>query len=322
MLNEKKEKSSPDYPRLAREVLKASGDEAISKLPAGLYIVATPIGNLGDISLRALVTLANVDAVACEDTRNSGFLLAAFGIKKELVPCHDHNESEQAGHLATRMQNGEAIALVSDAGLPLISDPGFRLVQACHEKNVMVTVVPGANAALTALASSGIAVNAFHFAGFLPPKTGARQKKLEELRTVPATLIFHETPQRLPEMLDDAKRILGSGRMVVIARELTKLYEEQQRGTLEELATFYKKNLARGEIVVIISAASVADSIMVEEDVDTLLHTALSTQSLRDAVDAVSAASGRKRSEVYVRALSIAKQKSVQKAMKGPASAS
>ena len=307
MSNVKKKKSSPDYPRLARVVLEASGDDAGCKLPPALYVVATPIGHMGDISLRALLTLAAVDAVACEDTRNSGHLMTAFGLKKELISCHDHNEAERAPQLIARIQKGEAIALISDAGLPLISDPGYRLVHACREQNIDVVVIPGANAALTALAGSGIATNAFHFAGFLPPKSVARHKALAQLKNIPATLIFYEAPQRLADMLDDVKQTFGTGRMVVVARELTKLHEETRTGTADALAAHYHAHPPKGEIVVLIAPPDEKETEVADDDIEGLLRDALRTQSLRDAVEAVSAATGRKKNEVYSRALWVAK---------------
>lgn len=301
---------SLDYPLLARRVVECSpeisGEAGACKLPAGLYVVATPIGNLGDITLRALVTLATVDLIACEDTRVSGALLARYGARKELMACHDHNEGAVAGKILERIEGGEAVALISDAGLPLVSDPGFRLVQACREAGALVTVIPGACAAVTALAGAGLATDAFYFAGFLPSKSAARRKALERLKNISGTLIFYEAPQRVAAMLGDAAQALGADRPAAVARELTKMFEETQRGFLGALAQMHEAGEAetRGEFVVLIGGDSQdgkeGGSI---DDLEALLAKALETQSVRDAVDGVSAATGLRRSEVYQCAL-------------------
>ena len=303
MSEKKKSKSSPDYSQLGQKMLEGSGDGVISKLPAGLYVVATPIGHMGDITLRALVTLASVDTVACEDTRVTGGLLNAFGLKKDLMSCHDHNEQGRLPQIIKQIQEGAAVALTSDAGLPLIADPGFRLVQGCLAANIPVTVIPGANAALTALAGSGLATDAFHFAGFLPAKSGARTKALDALKTIPATLIFYESPQRLTDMLHDAASALGGGRKAAVARELTKLHEETRMDTLDDLHAHYVQNLPKGEIVVLIAPPEQLAEAVSEQDMDMMLQSALSNHSLRDAVEIVSEATSRKRSEIYSRAL-------------------
>ncbi len=268
-------------------------------------MVATPIGNLGDITLRALAVLAQAEAVACEDTRVSGALLSRYGLRKELVACHDHNEGEVAAKILARIEGGAAVALVSDAGLPLISDPGFRLVRACREAGVAVTVLPGACAAVTALAGAGLATDAFFFAGFLPAKSAARCRELERLRDVPGTLIFYEAPQRIAAMLGDSARTLGENRPAAVARELTKLFEETLRGSLGELARTYEDGAVelRGEFVILVGAASKDAAPESAVDLEALLSQALQSHSLRDAVDAVSAATGSRRSEVYQRAL-------------------
>ncbi len=300
----KKKKSSLDYPLLARKLIEASGDAGASKLPAGLYVVATPIGHTGDISLRALVTLASADIVACEDTRISGALLSRYGFKKRLISYHDHNADERRPEILKHIEDGEAVALISDAGMPLIADPGYRLVRACREGGYDVTVIPGANAALTALAGSGLPTDEFHFAGFLPPKTRARQKNIGGLKNVPSTLVFYEAPQRLADTLRDLADILGNEREAAVARELTKLFEETRRGTLQELAVFYGANAPKGEIVVIVGPAAV--DVAPAHDLDAILKNYLRTMSVRDAVSAACAVTGLKKSEVYTRALWLA----------------
>jgi 16S rRNA (cytidine1402-2'-O)-methyltransferase len=298
----KQKTSSPDYPALARKLLEASGENESSKLPAGLYVVATPIGHLGDISLRALTTLAQVDGIACEDTRVSGGMLAKYGIKKPLLSYHDHNADKQRPLILKRIGKGESVALISDAGMPLIADPGHKLVLACREAGYAVTVIPGANAALTALAGSGLPSNRFLFVGFLPPKSAARQKAIATLADVPVTLIFYEAPQRLAATLADFTKIFGRERPAVVARELTKFFEETRRGSLGELAAFYAENPVKGEVTLIIGGAE--DSTPAY-DMDTLLKEHLRHSSLRDAVEAVSVMTGIKKADVYARALKL-----------------
>jgi 16S rRNA (cytidine1402-2'-O)-methyltransferase len=298
------ENFSLNYPLLAREFLETSGEAAACKLPAGLYIVATPIGHLGDITLRALVTLSNADLIACEDTRVSGGMLAKYGIKKPLLSYHDHNAEQAGGKILARLGAGESVALISDAGLPLISDPGFKLVKACRESDFPVTVIPGASAGLTALAGSGLPADEFHFAGFLPPKAAARQKSIAALAKLPGTIILYEAPQRLAACLADLAKILGNERQATVARELTKLFEETRRGTLGELADFYAKQTVKGEIVILIAPATEASRPQTA-DIEALLKTALKTQSLRDVVNEVSVITGIKKKDVYVLALQL-----------------
>lgn len=299
--------SSPDYPSLAKKLLEASGDDARSKLPMGLYVVATPIGHLGDVTLRALMTLANVERIACEDTRVSGGMLSKYGIKKPLIAYHDHNADHAGGSILRAIQDGQAVALISDAGMPLISDPGFGLVNACLKAGYPVTVIPGANAALTALAGSGLPTDRFHFCGFLPPKSVARRKALTSMLEIPGTLIFYEAPQRLAETLADMASVFGDDRAAAVARELTKLFEEQRRGTLGELAEHYATHDVKGEIVILVAPRT--DSAEASTaDIDALLAEALRTQTLRDAVAAVSDLTGVKKNEVYARALKLAEK--------------
>ena len=288
-------------------MVEASGNEAVCKLSAGLYIVATPIGNLGDITLRALTVLMQADAIACEDTRNSGIMLKAFGIKKPTFSYHDHNEDGRRPEILRRIAAGEAIALISDAGMPLIADPGFRLVRDCREAGYEVVVIPGANAAVTAMAGCGLPTDRFLFAGFLPPKKAARQKEILALKSLGATLVFYEAPQRLGASLADLTEVLGGSRPAAVARELTKFYEETRRGTLADLADYYDKNEARGEIVIIVGADE--EEGVDEVDIDTLLATRLKELSVRDAVAEVAAMTGGKKNEIYARALALTPKK-------------
>lgn len=301
--SEKKKKTSPDYSLIVRKIIEGSGDATISKLAAGLYIVATPIGHLGDISLRALVTLASADRIACEDTRMTGLLLARYGLKKTLLSYHDHSADEKQLAILKHIAAGEAVALVSDAGMPLIADPGYKLVRQCREQGYDVTVVPGANAALTALSGSGLPTDRFLFVGFLPPKKTARLKALAEVQSIVATQIFYEAPQRLAESLEDMASLLGASRPAVVARELTKLYEETRRGSLGELALYYKENPPKGEIVILLSPPENNEAS--QQDIDALLTEQLQTYSLRDAVAVVATITGLKKGDVYKRALAL-----------------
>src|ERR1041385_3845884 len=221
-------------------------------MPGTLYIVATPIGNLEDITQRALRILREVDLIACEDTRHTQKLLNHFGIDTKTISYHEHNERERAAELCSILESGQSVALVSDAGTPLISDPGFRIVRAAIEKGISVVPIPGAAAFVTALAASGLATDQFYFAGFLPARASARRARLEELAAIPASLVLYEAPHRIAAALRDAMDVLGN-REAIVARELTKLHEEFARGKLSELAErFSKPANARGEIVLII----------------------------------------------------------------------
>ena len=217
-----------------------------------LYIVATPIGNLGDISQRAIQILKQVDLIAAEDTRHTHKLLQHYGIDTKTISYHDHNEQQRSEELLTRLKEGSDVAIVSDAGTPGINDPGFRLVRLAVENDVIVVSVPGASALITALVASGLPTDEFFFGGFLPARSGARRNRLTELREVPGTLVFYEAPHRLAAALSDAAEILGP-RQAVVARELTKLHEELRRGNLDELAKHYTSVASvRGEIVLLI----------------------------------------------------------------------
>jgi len=234
-------------------------------MPGTLYVVATPIGNLADITHRALQVLTKVDVIACEDTRHTRKLLQHYGIATKTVSYHEHNEKQRSEQLIDDLQKGSDVAVVSDAGTPAISDPGFRLVRAAIENNITVVPVPGPSALITALVATGLPTDEFFFAGFLPSRTGARQSRLRELVSIPATLIFYEAPHRLAGTLNDAHSILGE-REAVVARELTKLHEELRRGKLSELAEHYSREDVRGEVVLVIDRTTIDEGVSVKEN--------------------------------------------------------
>ncbi|HYH86188.1 MAG TPA: 16S rRNA (cytidine(1402)-2'-O)-methyltransferase [Pyrinomonadaceae bacterium] len=224
----------------------------MSETKGTLYLVATPIGNLEDITRRALRVLAEVAVVACEDTRRTRAMLEHFGIKARTISYHEHNERERAEELASMLERGESVAVVSDAGTPGVSDPGFRLVRAAIERGVSVVPVPGPSALVAALTASGLATDEFYFGGFLPARAHARKERLAQVRTLRATLLFYEAPHRIAHTLADAREILGE-REAAVARELTKIHEEIVRGRLGELAArFSVEGAARGEMVLVI----------------------------------------------------------------------
>lgn len=231
--------------------MKIEDDKRKMRPPGTLYLVATPIGNLADITHRAIDVLTNVELIACEDTRHTRKLLQHYGISTKTISYHEHNEQERARQLVELLREGKEVAVVSDAGTPSISDPGFRLVRAAIESGLAVVPVPGPSALISALIAAGLPTDEFFFGGFLPARTNARRSRLNELRSVPGTLIFYEAPHRLAGTLKDAYEILGE-REAVIARELTKLHEEIKRGRLSELAEHYSTEDARGEIVLLI----------------------------------------------------------------------
>jgi 16S rRNA (cytidine1402-2'-O)-methyltransferase len=224
-------------------------------MPGTLYLVATPIGNLQDITLRALETLRNVDLIACEDTRHTRKLLNHFRIDNRTISFHEHNENERTEQFIDRLVAGESIAVVSDAGTPGICDPGFKLVRRAAEAGVRVEPIPGPVAFVSALIASGIPTDSIFFGGFLPSKKGERRKRLDEVREIPATLLFYEAPHRLAKSLSDCLDILGD-RIAAVAREITKLHEDIARGPLSELTALYSTTTVRGEIVLVIEEAS------------------------------------------------------------------
>lgn len=277
--------------------------DAASKLAPGLYLVATPIGNLADVTLRALDVLRGADAVLCEDTRVTAKLLARYGIAAATQPYHDHNAERVRPAILARLKAGAVLALVSDAGTPLVSDPGYKLVRAALADGIAVTVVPGASAALTALLGSGLPPDRFLFAGFLPPKAAGRQRALDELKDVAATLVFFESAPRLAESLADMAAMLGP-RPAAVARELTKLHEEVRRDDLAALAAHYRTaGPPKGELVVVVGPPAPAAAS--ESDLDRALGAALAHKSLREAVEDVAAATGARRRQVYARALAL-----------------
>jgi 16S rRNA (cytidine1402-2'-O)-methyltransferase len=270
----------------------------------GLHVVATPIGNLRDITLRALSILAAADAVIAEDTRVTRSLLAHYGVSTPLVAYHEHNAAVVRPHLIARLTQGAALALVSDAGTPLVSDPGYRLVAEALEAGVAVTSAPGPSAVLAALVVAGLPTDRFYFEGFLPPKSAARRTRINELAAIPSTLVFFESPRRLAETLADLAAELG-GRHGVVARELTKLFETTRRGSLEQLAAeFAAAPPPKGEIVVLVGPPQEGRPID-DDEIDGRLSQFLQTLSVKDAAAAVSAETGAPRRRVYARALAL-----------------
>jgi 16S rRNA (cytidine1402-2'-O)-methyltransferase len=268
--------------------------------------VATPIGHLADITLRALETLAGVDVIACEDTRITRRLTERYAISVELTPYHEHNAAVARPKLLERLAKGEAIALVSDAGTPLISDPGFKLVREACAAGFHVTAIPGPSSVLTALSVAALPTDRFFFAGFLPPRQAARRARLAELARLDATLVLFESGSRVQETIADLAVVMG-GREAAICRELTKLHEEVSRATLATLAADVDRLETRGEFVLVIGPPETDVQAMSAESLDELLRDALSHSSLRDAVAQAVELSGRPRREVYARALELAK---------------
>jgi 16S rRNA (cytidine1402-2'-O)-methyltransferase len=275
-------------------------------LSCGLYLVATPIGNLRDMTLRGLEILAAADLVACEDTRVTRKLFDHYGLSAPLTAYHDHNAQAARPKILEKLAAGGAVALVSDAGTPLISDPGYRLVRAAAAAGHSVIAAPGASAVLTALTVAGLPTDRFFFEGFLPAKSGARQARIAELIRIPATLVLYESGPRIAATLADLAAGLGA-REAAIGRELTKLHEEVRRGTLATLANDYAAGAeTRGEFVIVV-APPAADAPANAAEIDALLRAALARASVKDAVAEVAAATGEPRRAVYSRALELAK---------------
>jgi 16S rRNA (cytidine1402-2'-O)-methyltransferase len=272
-------------------------------LAPGLYVVATPIGNLGDITLRALETLAAADFVACEDTRITQKLLERYQIRAAMTPYHDHNAAAARPAILGRLAEGKTVALVADAGTPLISDPGFKLVRAAQAAGHRVFAVPGASSVLAALCVAGLPTDRFYFAGFLPRKPSARAARIAEIANLPATIVLFEAGSRIAETLAELASRLGA-REAIICRELTKLHEEVRPGLLAEQATHYAgKAERRGEFVIIIGPSK--DAPAEAADIDGLLRSALANSSTKEAVDAVVGATGESRRYVYRRAIAL-----------------
>jgi 16S rRNA (cytidine1402-2'-O)-methyltransferase len=280
---------------------------AAPKARPGLYLVATPIGNLGDMTLRALETLAGADLIACEDTRITRRLTERYAITTELIPYHEHNAEAARPKLLQRLSEGAAIALVSDAGTPLISDPGYKLVREACAAGHIVTTLPGPSSVLAALSVAALPTDRFFFEGFLPSKQQARRTRLTELARIDATLVLFESGNRVQDSLADLAAIMGS-REAAICRELTKLHEEVIRSSLVELAANADTLETRGEFVLVIGPPPRDADVMTSDDLDDLLKDQLRTQSVKDAVMYAVELSGRPRREVYARALALAKE--------------
>ncbi len=279
-----------------------------SKLAPGLYLIATPIGSARDITLRALDLLAAADVIAAEDTRSMRRLLEIHGItlgSRPLVAYHDHSGEGTRTRLMQALGEGKSVLYASEAGTPMVSDPGFDLVRAARDQGVAVTSAPGPSAAITALTLAGLPTDRFFFAGFLPNTKGKRKTALGELSEVPGTLIFYESPHRIAATLADAVQVLGAQRQGAICRELTKKFEEVLTGSLEELAELTAQRVLKGEIVFLVGRGN--SSKISDFDLDSEVRRAFDSMSVRDAADAVAAKSGLKRRAVYQRALELAK---------------
>ena len=291
-------------PNNTNTLCKPLGQPELKPLAPGLYLVATPIGNAADISLRALDILSRADMVLCEDTRISGKLMKIHGINATLQPYHEHNAERVRPMIMRRLDQGEVVAMISDAGMPLVSDPGYKMVKACVNEGVTVTAAPGPSATLTALVLSGLPTDRFFFQGFLPSKTGARQKILGEISTVPGTLIFLESAKRLASSLADMRVVLGN-RPAAVGRELTKFYEEIRRGTLDELAGHYAEAGApKGEITLCVGPplplAPPSD-----EKLDVMLIEALKSHSVKEVAAHFAQTTGLPKRVLYSRALAL-----------------
>lgn len=306
-------------PSTARRTSRAGSDEAVPPrhywingqkfdAPArtpGLSLVATPIGNLADVTLRALQTLASADAILAEDTRVTRKLLSHYGIERPLIAYHEHNAAEMRPKVMARLAAGEALALVSDAGTPLVSDPGYKLVRDAIAEGFALTTTPGASSVMAGIVLAGLPTDRFFFEGFLPVKSAARQTRAQALKSVPGTLVFFETGPRIGAALADLAAVCGA-RQAAVARELTKAFEEVRRGTLPELAAHYAHAGApKGEIVLLV-AGPLDESPPTVEEVDTQIRAALERHSLKDAVAEVTLLTGLAKRDVYQRALRLA----------------
>lgn len=280
---------------------------AAPRLVPGLYLVATPIGNLADITLRALETLAGADLIACEDTRITHRLTERYAIPAQLTPYHEHNAAAARPKILEKLAQGASVALVSDAGTPLISDPGFKLVREACTAGHSVFAIPGPSSVLTALSVAALPTDRFFFEGFLPSRQGARRTRLAELARIDATLVMFESGNRVQDTLADLAEIMGA-REAAICRELTKLHEEVTRAPIADLAAKADGLETRGEFVLVIGPPAAGSKLMAESDLDDLLRASLERDSVKDAVAHAVEASGRPRREVYARALELAKQ--------------
>jgi len=272
--------------------------------PATLYVIATPIGNIGDISIRALHVLSLADAVACEDTRNTGTLIAQYGLSKTLIAAHQHNEREVAERLIARLRQGERIALVSDAGTPGVSDPGARIVDAVLSAGLRVVPLPGASAVVTALSAGGLVNDHFHFVGFLPAKASQRNSALQDLKDENATMVFYEAPHRIVETVEAMANILGPVRQIVIARELTKLFEEIHRCPMSEAVNWLNadKKHIKGEFVLLVEGAHETVGTQ-DAEAERVLSILLKELPVSKAASLASRITGAKKNLLYERAL-------------------
>jgi 16S rRNA (cytidine1402-2'-O)-methyltransferase len=275
-------------------------------MPGVLYIVATPIGNLDDISLRAIATLKAVDLIAAEDTRHSRYLLNHLGIDTRMVSCHEHNEESRAVEILKVLEDGRDVALISDAGTPLISDPGFRLVRAVREKGLQVSPIPGANSAIAALSAAGLVTDSFHFYGFLSSRSGQRATQLQALRNLDGTLVLFESSHRILSLLQQLQQIFPE-QQCVIAKELTKLHENFLCGTASEVLLLFDadKNLTRGEFVVLIDNSSSHETKQLEAGDHEMLRVLLDDVSVKLAVKIAARLTGKKKNDLYQLALSL-----------------
>ena len=288
-------------PSHATQPGRAGRQTGAGALPSGLYVVATPIGNLGDLTYRAADHLARVDAVLCEDTRVTRRLMDAYGLRAPLISYHEHNAEQRRPEVLRRLAQGQALALVSDAGTPLVSDPGYKLVRDVQDAGHPVRALPGASAALAALAIAGLPTDRFFFQGFLPSKQGQRRAVLQELGGLKASLVFYESPQRLARSLTDMAELLGA-RDAAVGRELTKRFEQLVRAPLPELAARFRE-APKGEIVVVVAPPAADAGVADAATVDARLAEALRRMSVRDAAAEVAAAAGWPKKQVYDRAL-------------------
>jgi 16S rRNA (cytidine1402-2'-O)-methyltransferase len=288
--------AGPDPSRILARTAEEMQRHLEAELAPGLYVVSTPIGNLGDISLRAIAVLARADAVLCEDTRHSRTLLSHFGIGTPARPYHEHNAAKERPRVLADLTAGQRIALISDAGTPLVSDPGWKLVREAIDAGHRVEALPGASATLSALAVGGLPTDAFLFAGFLPPKSVGRRARIVELSAVPATLVFFEAPSRVAEAIADLAAVLGS-RPAALARELTKMHEEVRRAPLDQLAAELDGVAIKGEAVILVGPPQETE--VTDDVISARLVPALEELSLRDAAKAVADALGVPKSRVY-----------------------
>lgn len=272
-----------------------------------LYIVSTPIGNLGDMTPRAIEVLRQVDIIAAEDTRHSKRLMNHFGINTSLIPCHDHNERQQAEMIVQRMHSGQSVALISDAGTPLISDPGFHLVRSVREAGFRVVPVPGACAFVAALSVGGLPTDRFYFEGFLPARGAARRKRIDSLATFPNTWGFYESPHRILELLDDMAAVLGGERYIALAREITKTFETVLAGTVSEVQAILKadSNQQRGEFVVLVEGYKEKEYSEIGPDIEKMLLRLMVDLPIKKAAAIVADLTGLRKKDLYERGLAM-----------------